>query len=99
MTDREPNARIQWLDKTILVYLDDSLTDRAFYIAKAISAESEHATTKEELRRGVVRVALANELELVTFAADGGHRDPLEMLVTIGLRPQPRPSERTVIGR
>ncbi len=99
MTDRKPNARIQWLDKTILVYLDDRLADRAFDIAKAISDESDLAKTKEELRRGVTRVALANELELVTFAADGGPGDPLEMLVTVGLRPQPGPSDPTVIGR
>lgn len=99
MTDREPNARIQWQDKTILVYLDDSLADRTYDIANAISDESEHAHSKEDLRRGVVRVALAHELELVTFAADGGHRDPLEMLITIGLRPQPKPSEPLVTGR
>ena len=99
MTDLQPNARIQWRDKTILVYLHDSLADRAFDITQAISDESERATTKEALRRGVVRVALANELELVTFAADGGAGDPLEMLVTIGLRPQPTPSEPTVLGR
>jgi len=98
VTDRKPNATIQWLDKTILVYLDDSLADRTFDIAKAISEESDRAKTKEDLRRGVVRVALANELELVTFAADGGAGDPLEMLVTIGLRPQPKPSEPTILG-
>ena len=72
MADRKPNATIQWLDKTILVYLDDSLADRTFDIAKTISEESDRAKTKEDLRRGVVRVALSYELELVTFAADGG---------------------------
>ena len=99
MTDRKPNASIQWGDKTILVYLDERLTDRAFDIARAITDAADRAKTKDQLRRGVTQVALANELELVTFEADGGHGDPLEMLVTIGLRPGPRPSEPTVTGR
>jgi hypothetical protein len=99
MTDREPNARIQWRDKTILLYLDDRLTKRTFEITKAISDEAEGAKTKDQLRLGVNRAALANELEVVTFAADGGHSDPLEMLVTIGLRPQPRPSAASVFDR
>ena len=99
MTDRKPNARIQWLDKTILVYLDDSLTDKAFDVAKAISEEADRAQTKDQLRLGVNRVALANEMTVLTFAADGGHGDPLEMLVTIGLKPQPKPSEPVVFGR
>lgn len=99
MTDRMPNAKIEWQDRLILVYLDDRIADKNYEIASAITAEADRAATIEELRRGVVRVALANELELVTFAADGGHKDPLEMLVTIGLRPQPKPSEPTVFGR
>ena len=99
MADRQPNAAIQWLDKTILVYLDDTLTDKTLDIAKAISDEAERAQTKDKLRMGVNRVALANELTVVTFAADGGHGDPLEMLVTIGLRPQQKPSEPVVFGR
>jgi hypothetical protein len=99
MTDREPNARIQWQDRTILVYLDNTLADRTSDIASAISHEANRATTKEELRRGVTRVALANDLELLTFAADGGHYDPLEMLVTIGLGPQRHQFEPLVAGR
>lgn len=77
MTNLDPNARIQWQDKTILVYLDDKLADRSADIATAISDESERATTTDELRRGVKRVALKYELQLLTFAADGGHYDPL----------------------
>ena len=99
MADRKPNASIQWLDKTILVYLDDSLTAKAFDIAKAITEEADRAQTKDQMRFGVNRVALASDLTVVTFAADGGHGDPLEMLVTIGLRPQPKGSQPTVLGR
>lgn len=98
MADRKPNATIQWRDRTIRVFLDDRLKSNEFDVAKAIAEASESATDKEQLRRAVTKVALANNLELVTFAADGGHLDPLEMLVTVGLRPAPKPSSPTIIG-
>jgi hypothetical protein len=82
-----------------MLYLHDSLADRTFDIAKAISDEADRAETKDQLRLGVNRVALANGITVATFAADGGHGDPLEMLVTVGLTPQPRPTPPTVLRR
>ena len=60
MTDRKPNASIRWLDRTILVYLDDSLTTKAPDIAMAIGEVADRAETKDQLRsQGVAPGGLA----------------------------------------
>lgn len=98
MVDRQPNVTIEWRGRWIRLFLDDRILARSHEIAAAIADAAARSETKEQLRRAVTQQVLGLDLEMPTYADDGGHYDPLEMLVTIGLRPAPEPTPPHVAG-